>query len=91
MRQRQRSKKEKTYIVPIALARLQGRALEPKSTFPIPTLACILGQRKLALVSVPRAKQMYRLDLGGRGEVEGELNSRHNGLIGCAKRQKNRY
>lgn len=65
-------------IVPVSLASLQGGALEPESSLPSTLPRRVLGEGKLAFVSIPRTKQVDGLDIAGSAErVETELNGRH--------------
>ena len=69
-----------TYVVPVALTLLQGRALEPEGTLPSPRLGGVLGERKLASIIVPRTEKMDGLDICGSAKGEGQLNRRHCGI-----------
>lgn len=62
-------------VVPIPLARLEGRVLELEGTLPGSRLGrgLVLGEWKLADVVIPGAEKMDRLDGGGDTEGEGEL------------------
>ena len=66
-------------VVPVALARLQGRAGEAESALPRAGLGrgLVLGEGKLSGVVVPRAEEMDRLDAGGDAKRERELSGRH--------------
>lgn len=73
-------------VVPVALALLQGLSLEAKGALPATGLVSILGERKLAVVVVPRTKEVDGLAVSRSAEGEVELDSRHYvdliGIIG---------
>jgi hypothetical protein len=69
-------------VVPVALALLQGLALEAESALPATSLVGIFGERKLAVVVVPGAEQVDGLAVGGSAESEVELDGRHYDLFG---------
>jgi hypothetical protein len=69
-------------VVPVALALLQGLALEAESALPATSLVGIFGERELAVVVVPGAEQVDGLAVGGSAESEVELDSRHYDLFG---------
>lgn len=64
-------------VVPVALAGLEGRGLEPEGALPGLGGRLVLGKGKLADVVVPRAEEMDGLDAGGDAEGEAELSGRH--------------
>jgi hypothetical protein len=66
-------------VVPVSLARLEGRILEAKGTLPGTGLggSLVLGERELTNVVVPRAEKMNGLDAGRDAERERELMRRH--------------
>lgn len=68
-------------VVPVALALLQGLALEAESAFPATSLVGILGERELAVVVVPGAEQVDGLAVGGSAESEVELDGGHYELF----------
>jgi len=59
-------------VVPVALAGLEGGGLEAESALPGAGLGrrLVLGEGKLALVTVPGAEQVDGLDTGGDAERE---------------------
>ena len=64
-------------VVPVALALLQGLALEAESALPATSLVGILGERELSVVVVPGAEQVDGLAVGGSAESEVELDGGH--------------
>ena len=64
-------------VVPVALALLQGGALEAESALPAASLAGVLGKRELAVVVVPGAEQVDGLAVGGGAERKVELDGCH--------------
>ena len=71
----------RTYVVPVALALLQGSALELEGTSPATGLLGVLGKRELTLVAVPGTEQVHGLAVGGSAESEVELDSGHCDVI----------
>lgn len=69
-------------VVPVALALLQGLALETESALPATSLVGIFGERELAVVVVPGAEQVDGLAVGGSAESEVELDGGHYELFG---------
>lgn len=69
-------------VVPVALALLQGLALEAESALPATSLVGILGERELSVVVVPGAEQVDGLAVGGSAESEVELDGGHYGCFG---------
>jgi hypothetical protein len=77
-------------VIPVSLARLEGRSLESECPFPRTRLGrrFVLCKRKLSGVVVPRPEEMDSLDAGGGAQSEGELNGGHcsgqlmNALVG---------
>ena len=59
-------------VIPVSLARLEGRRLESEGSFPTTGLGrCfILGEGKLSGVIVPRTEKMNGLDPGGCAQRE---------------------
>ena len=53
-----------SYIVPVALALLDGRSLEAESALPATRLRRVLGERELASVIVPWAEQVDGVAVG---------------------------
>lgn len=68
-------------VVPVSLALLECRPLEPESSFPTARFTRVLGQRKLAAVIVPRPDQVHGLTVGRGSEGEVELDGCHGGLV----------
>lgn len=66
-----------SYVVPVALTRLQYRAWEAKGALPSSRLGCIFRKRKLTRVVIPWAEQMSSLDINGSAKSEWELSCRH--------------
>jgi len=64
-------------VVPVALALLQGLALEAESTLPATSFGGILGERELAVVVVPGSEKVHRLAVGRSAESEVELDGGH--------------
>lgn len=64
-------------VVPVALALLQGLALEAESALPATSLVGILGERELSIVVVPGTEQVDGLAVGGSAESEVELDGGH--------------
>jgi len=64
-------------VIPVALALLQGLALEAEGTLPASGFGGILGERELAVVVVPGAEKVDGLAVGGSAESEVELNGGH--------------
>lgn len=64
-------------VVPVALALLQGLALEAEGTLPASGFGGILGERELAVVVVPGAEKVDGLAVGGSAESEVELDGGH--------------
>jgi len=66
-------------VVPVALAGLEGGALEAESAFPRAGLGrgLVLGQGELPGVAVPRTEEVDGLDAGGNAERERQLDGRH--------------
>ena len=71
----------KTYVVPVSLSLLQGRALELEASHPATGLLGVLGKRKLTLIAIPGAEQVHGLAVGGSAESEVELDSGHCKVI----------
>lgn len=67
-------------VVPISMAGHKGRSLELECSFPT-SLLRTFGERELALVVVPRAKQVNCLYVRGRAKSEIHLNRRHRDKI----------
>jgi hypothetical protein len=66
-------------VIPVSLARLEGRALEAERPFPGTRFRrrLVFRKRKLTGVVVPRAEKMDGLDAGGCAQSERELNGGH--------------
>ena len=64
-------------VVPVALALLEGGALEAESALPSTGLGSILRKRKLTIVVVPRAEKVDSLAVGGGAEGEVQLDRCH--------------
>lgn len=69
-------------VVPVALALLQGLALEAESALPASGFGGILGERELTVVVVPGAEQVDGLAVGGSAESEVELDGGHYDWFG---------
>lgn len=69
-------------VVPVALALLQGGALELEGADPSSGLLGVLGKGKLTLVAVPGAEKVHGLAVGGSAESEIELDSGHFDVLG---------
>lgn len=64
-------------VVPVALTLLESCALELEAADPAAALLGVLGERELALISVPGAEKVDGLAVGGSAEGEVELDGGH--------------